>query len=65
LFCFEYYLIDIIFKASLQEAIEEKSLNWSGKTRSKSNSMSSVDSKEGLNESIGSSLLESSPVKKI
>jgi len=63
LFCLEYYLIDIIFKGLLEEANKKKLLNWSGKTRSKSNSMSSVDSKEGLNETISSTLLESSPVK--
>ncbi|XP_022174065.1 uncharacterized protein LOC111036367 [Myzus persicae] len=45
------------------EIHKKKSLNLSGKTRSKSNSMSSVDSKEGLNETITSTLLESSPAK--
>ncbi|KAL5239463.1 hypothetical protein ACI65C_006873 [Semiaphis heraclei] len=49
---------------SFEEANNKKSLNSSGKTRSTSNSMSSVDSKEGLNETIPSTLLESSPAKK-
>ncbi|KAL4105232.1 hypothetical protein QTP88_020493 [Uroleucon formosanum] len=51
-------------KECLNDEINKKKLlNWSGKTRSKSNSMSSVDSKEGLNETIPSTLLESSPAK--
>lgn len=51
-------------KESLNDEINKKKiLNWSGKTRSKSNSMSSVDSKEGLNETVPSTLLEISPVK--
>ncbi|XP_016662292.1 uncharacterized protein LOC100160059 [Acyrthosiphon pisum] len=51
-------------KECLSDEINKKKLlNWSGKTRSKSNSMSSVDSKEGLNETIPSTLLESSPAK--
>jgi hypothetical protein len=50
-------------KESLNDEVnKKKSLNWSGKTRSKSNSMSSVDSKEGLNETIPSTL-DSSSVK--
>jgi len=48
-------------KESLNDEVhKKKSLNWSGKTRSKSNSMSSVDSKEGLNETIPSTLDSSS-----
>ncbi|CAI6357503.1 unnamed protein product [Macrosiphum euphorbiae] len=51
-------------KECLNDEINKKKLlNWSGKTRSKSNSMSSVDSKEGLNETIPSTILESSPAK--
>ncbi|XP_060873763.1 MRG/MORF4L-binding protein-like [Metopolophium dirhodum] len=45
------------------EINERKLLYWSGTTRSKSNSMSSVDSKEDLNEIIPSTLLQSSPAK--
>ncbi|KAL5237897.1 hypothetical protein ACI65C_005307 [Semiaphis heraclei] len=48
----------------IEEANKKKLLNLSGKTRSKSNSISSVDSKEGLNETIPSTLLESSSAKK-
>ncbi|XP_027849104.2 uncharacterized protein LOC114128726 [Aphis gossypii] len=53
-----------MLKESSNDDINKKNiLNWSGKTRSKSNSMSSVDSKEGLNETTPSTLLESSSVK--
>jgi len=53
-----------MLKESSNDEINKKNiLNWSGKTRSKSNSMSSVDSKEGLNETTPSTLLESSSVK--
>ncbi|KAF0754768.1 MRG-binding protein [Aphis craccivora] len=50
-------------ESSNDEVNKKKLLNWSGKTRSKSNSMSSVDSKEGLNETTPSILLENSSVK--
>jgi len=50
-------------ESSNDEINKKKILNWSGKTRSKSNSMSSVDSKEGLNETTPSTLLESSSIK--
>ncbi|KAL4088786.1 hypothetical protein QTP88_023870 [Uroleucon formosanum] len=45
------------------EINERKFLNCSGKTRSKSNSISSVESKEDFNEVTSSTLLESSPAK--
>ncbi|XP_029345721.1 MRG/MORF4L-binding protein-like [Acyrthosiphon pisum] len=45
------------------EINERKLLNWSGTKRSKSNSLSSVESEEDHNKTIPSTLLQSSPAK--
>ena len=58
-----YYLINIIFKGSNDEIKKKILLNCGVKTRSKSNSMSFLDPKDGLNETIPSTILESSPAK--
>jgi len=50
-----------MFKGLNDEIGKRKSFNNPGKTRSKSNSMSSIDSKDGLNENVPSTLSEDVP----
>lgn len=54
---------NIVLKGLNDEINKKKLLISGGITRSKSNSMSSVDSKDGLNETVPSTFSENSPLK--